>query len=116
MPYFRMISNIRPTTYVEGADYAAAEAAVALLALEGERTHLQPRAIPEITSVGEARELFNDEMQDEDYQDNFREGFEDDADAMRAYNAAADSGCCGSADLRYLIAGRFYLIGCNYGH
>jgi len=68
------------------------------------------------TSIEEARDLFNDYMQDEQYQDNFREAFEDDDEAFRAYGYKADSGCCGSVDMNYLIDGRTYWIGCNYGH
>ncbi len=67
-------------------------------------------------SIEEARDLFNDLMADEEYQDNFREAFEDDAEAFRTYGFKADNGCCGSADVRYLIDGRIYWIGCNYGH
>ena len=67
-------------------------------------------------TIEEARDLFNDMMAGEEFQDNFREAFEDDADAFRAYGYKADSGCCGSSDHRFLIGGRIYWIGCNYGH
>lgn len=74
------------------------------------------RPIPVAESVEDAKRMFWESMEGEDYIDNFRAGFADDSAAMAAYEKALDSGCCGFADKRYLVEGRVYQIGCNYGH
>lgn len=67
-------------------------------------------------SLEAARAAFDAYVADEDFRDNYREAFTDDAAAMAAYEEALDRGCCGFADKRYQIGDRVLRIGCNYGH
>ena len=69
-----------------------------------------------VASIEAARDHFDCLLANEYYQDNFREAYEDDSATFAEYTRKADSGCCGSADKTYLIEGRIYWIGCNYGH
>ena len=48
--------------------------------------------------------------------DNERFAFIDDEVAMAAYEAQTATGCCGSDDVRVVVAGRPAMVGCNYGH
>lgn len=65
--------------------------------------------------AADALEALLDET-DEQCRDNYRFAYQDDADAMAAYDKACDDGCCGSVDLEIAVAGRAAWIGCNYGH
>lgn len=47
--------------------------------------------------------------------DNDRIAYADRAQ-VRAYDAQASQGCCGSIDCKVMIAGRLAYIGCNFGH
>ncbi len=66
-------------------------------------------------SQGEAMEWLLAEV-DDPCTDNFRFAWCDDELGLRLYDAAIESGCCGSADYRVEIGGREAMIGCNYGH
>jgi len=114
MNYFLFLRSNCSASVIEAADLAAAEAAAALLAFEGERTMV--RALAAVATVEEAHALFHDAVADEDYRDNYRAAFAGRATEWAAYEEAANAGCCGSADIAYLVAGRLYYIGCNYGH
>ncbi len=63
-----------------------------------------------------AWDRFAHHVADEECRDNYRSAYADDATAVAEYDAAREDGCCGSSDMAYLIAGRLFFIGCNYGH
>jgi hypothetical protein len=73
------------------------------------------KTLPEFATEAEAAD-FMYALVDDDCVDNYRFAFADDAEAMTKYDAAQDSGCCGSSDHKVSIAGRPAFIGCNYGH
>lgn len=114
MLHFLASSSFRPTFVIEAADLAAAKAAADLLALEGERIRI--RELAAVATTAEAWELFDEATAEESYHDNYRAAYADDVAAMADYDAKVAAGCCGSADIAYLVAGRLYYIGCNYGH
>lgn len=55
-------------------------------------------------------------MKDEDCVDNIRFAYVSDGKEMKAYEDAANSGCCGSFDRTIIVGGQPAIIGCNYGH
>lgn len=113
--WFHVHTDLR-SFYVEADDAPGAAYAADLMLVEGEKliTSIQP--IPEFATVEAARDHFWTTLGDEDYIDNVREGFEDDAESMAAFEAASASGCCGSFELTMNVGGRFMAMGCNYGH
>lgn len=56
------------------------------------------------------------ESEGEEYIDNERFAFIDDAEEIAVYRAREESGCCGFHDAEVVVAGRAALVGCNYGH
>jgi hypothetical protein len=62
----------------------------------------------------ELRQLI--EKNDLEYVDNYRYAAMDVRKDMRRYRKIKDKGCCGSFDAEVTIAGRKYMVGCNYGH
>lgn len=60
--------------------------------------------------------FYEDYLAGEDCIDNDRFAYEDDDAAMSKYEDDAETGCCGSSDVRIIIAGRAASIGANYGH
>lgn len=106
----------RRSFYVEADSLPAAERAADLLLIDGESLIATVRPIAEFETVAQAEAHFWEKLGDEDYIDNVRVGFEDDAASMAAYEAALASGCCGSYDLTMIAGGRFMAMGCNYGH
>ena len=54
--------------------------------------------------------------QDMEHADNYRFAFEDTPKEVAEYDTILNDGCCGYFDRRVKVAGRYALIGCNYGH
>lgn len=61
-----------------------------------------------------AWKVFNDS--DEGCKDNLRVALMGNAPQMRRYMRQRKTGCCGFADYRMKIDGKYYAIGFNYGH
>lgn len=72
--------------------------------------------IPTVGTIEEARALFHAAVANEDYRDNYREAFADDVEAMARYEEAEAHGCCGYADMQFMVGDRLLWLGCNYGH
>lgn len=53
---------------------------------------------------------------DDDFIDNNRLAYLDDAEGMAMFEKQELDGCCGSFSAEVVIDGRSALIGCNYGH
>ena len=52
----------------------------------------------------------------EQYIDNERFAFLDDALGLAEYSAKESTGCCGSHEEEVLVSGRLSKVGCNFGH
>jgi hypothetical protein len=62
-------------------------------------------------------EYIYQQVEGEDYVDNFRWAVLGDLRQMEVYNAARANGCCGSFDGQVTAPdGLTYVVGCNYGH
>ena len=113
--WFQVRTNFRDF-YVEADDLSGAIRAATLVMLAREEFRGEVTPVPEFATVEAAEAHFWAELGDEDYVDNVRIGFEDDADSMAAFEAAGAAGCCGSFELTMIAGGRFMAMGCNYGH
>lgn len=59
----------------------------------------------------------DDQVEGEEYVDNYRWAVIGDPKQMDEYNKRAEQGCCGSFDGEVTGPdGLAYLVGCNYGH
>lgn len=113
--WFQVHTNLR-SFYVEANDAPGAAYAADLLLLDDESIITSIAPLAEFATVAEAEAHFWAKLGDEEFIDNVRIGFEDDAASMIAYEEAVSLGCCGSYDLTMIVNGRFMAMGCNYGH
>ena len=60
--------------------------------------------------------MFNVQLEDENFIDNYRFAYVDDETAMFLYHEAQADGCCGGFDEKVLFNLKEAMIGCNYGH
>jgi hypothetical protein len=116
MTFFTIYTSLR-TFAVEAASPAEAKLKAAFLTVEGEEfLEVGRKPLTVMASEQDARNAFADLVADEDYRDNFRLAYADDESAMAEYERQSRDGCCGSADVEFMVGGRLLLIGCNYGH
>lgn len=60
--------------------------------------------------------IIDSEIKDLDCVDNVRVALSSNEESVKMYEKARKDGCCGSFDKEFVINGKIYLIGCNYGH
>lgn len=109
--------NATRTFIVEAGDRRAAASAACVMMTEEEDVGVHYVELTPVKDEETAHAHFAALTDDLDCRDNARNAYQTDAAAMRDYNDAADSGCCGSIDKAYLVGGfNAYWIGCNYGH
>lgn len=116
MALFVAFSDRRPHFLIEADSAAQAQANADLLALDGEFIGTFRKPVENLADETAARAAFWDAMEGEEFIDNVRTAYVDDAAQVAAYEAQEAQGCCGSADLAFLAGGRIFLMGCNYGH
>lgn len=107
-----IITNFRTFSLI-GFNLPAARSAAYKLLLNDEQLET---VAWHVESELEARAEFAHAVRNEEYRDNFRAAYADDAAAMAEYEKAEQHGCCGSVDYSYMIGERLFHLGCNYGH
>jgi hypothetical protein len=78
-------------------------------------SYTDDKNIPNFTTKDVAHDYMI-KLLDDEFEDNYRFSYCDDADGLTEYADAIDNGCCGSFDVMVKVNGRLALVGCNYGH
>lgn len=116
LSYYHATSTLRPSFLIEAESAEVAQTNADNLAIEGEAIRVARRPVDCVADEAEAVRLFWERNEELDYVDNVRKAYADRPAEMASYENQRNDGCCGFIDETYLVSGRLFHMGCNYGH
>lgn len=115
--FFVSTRDDRRTFVLEAADSKAASGIAPTLMTAEEDFGVHIVELVPVKDEEAAHAHFAELVEEEDYRDNYRSAYQAAPADMEAYEASRRNGCCGSADVGYLVGGfNVYWLGCNFGH